>query len=149
SLFHPSPRFLVCDSLVSVSRLPSSMQRILLRRRHDAVTSATLDGSNIALDPSLRTLAHAIDARYSTIPESCFLSSGDAKARRWPDRVGLLTVCLLAFFLGTSRLTDEWYMTGPTSDAPRYLMNSTYMLDVLHDRPFSSVTTLLDYTRLY
>ena len=34
-------------------------------------------------------------------------------------------------------------------DMPRYLMNGVYVLDLVRDRPFSSLDTLIEYTELY
>jgi len=63
-------------------------------------------------------------------------------------RLGLAAVCLVAVILGSPGLTSESSVTLH-GDMPKYLMNGVYMLDVLHDRPFDSVNTFVDYTRLY
>jgi hypothetical protein len=61
---------------------------------------------------------------------------------------GLLLICLLALSLGAVGIRNEGYVSLQ-GDMPRYLANGVYLLDVIKDRPFGSLTDFLEYSRLY
>ena len=63
-------------------------------------------------------------------------------------RSGLLLVCALALVLGSLGLTNEASLS-PETDMPRYMMNGVYLWDLLHDRPFHSIASLVLYTQHY
>ena len=56
--------------------------------------------------------------------------------------------CLLAVLLAGSGFGDEGRI-GAGGDAPRYLMNSVYFMDLLRDRPFGGPDEFIEYTRYY
>jgi hypothetical protein len=56
--------------------------------------------------------------------------------------------CLLAVLFAGSGLGDEG-RAAAGGDAPRYLMNGVYFMDLLHDRPFGSPDEFIEYTRYY
>ena len=76
------------------------------------------------------------------------VTRADAPARSRADRFALIGVCLLALGVGSIGITNDGQVLGH-GDMPRYLMNGVYMLDVLADRPFSSIDALVEYTMLY
>ena len=61
---------------------------------------------------------------------------------------GLALIILFAIGLGSLGIRQEGYVSLQ-GDMPRYLTNGAYLLDVLKDRPFGSVSEFLDYSRLY
>jgi hypothetical protein len=63
-------------------------------------------------------------------------------------RLGFALAVAFALAFGAPGLTDEASVTL-WGDMPKYLMNGVYMLDVLGDRPFDSIDTFMEYTRLY
>jgi hypothetical protein len=63
-------------------------------------------------------------------------------------RVGLAVVCLAALIISGAHIRDEGYVSLQ-GDMPRYLMNGVFLTDLLKDRPFASVDTLIEYTYLY
>jgi hypothetical protein len=63
-------------------------------------------------------------------------------------RTGLVGVLLLAWVLGVIGITNEGYVSLH-GDMGKHLMNGAYALDVATDRPFSSLDTFLEYSRLY
>jgi hypothetical protein len=62
--------------------------------------------------------------------------------------VVLLGACLLALLFAGSGLGDEGRV-GAGGDAPRYLMNGVYFMDLLRDRPFAGLDEFIEYTRYY
>ena len=63
-------------------------------------------------------------------------------------RTGLVAVCLLALYVGGFQITNESYVSLQ-GDMPRHMMNGVFVADLLKDRPFSSVDSILEYTNLY
>ena len=70
-----------------------------------------------------------------------------------PDRVARgwlapLACALAAAAAASIGLGDERYVSTH-GDMARYLMNGTFLFDLLRDRPFDSLQTVVDYARLY
>jgi hypothetical protein len=65
--------------------------------------------------------------------------------RRWAVIASLV---ILALSLGARGIGDEGYVSMH-GDAPRFLMNGAFLADLMHDRPFGSVESFLEYSRLY
>ena len=59
-----------------------------------------------------------------------------------------LSACLLAVLFAGSGFGDEGRV-GAGGDAPRYLMNGVYFMDLLRDRPFAGPGEFIEYTRYY
>jgi hypothetical protein len=89
-------------------------------------------------------------AQSATASKSGARIDGDAMARiraALPTIVFLIA-CILAVLFAGSGFGDEG-RTGAGTDAPRYLMNGVYFMDVLRDRPFASPNEFVEYTRYY
>jgi hypothetical protein len=67
---------------------------------------------------------------------------------RWSALAGVLAASALAIGIGVIGITDEAYVSLQ-GDMPRYLMNGVYFHDLAVDRPFGSVSQLIEYTQLY
>jgi dolichyl-phosphate-mannose-protein mannosyltransferase len=67
---------------------------------------------------------------------------------KWSTLVGLLGASLIAVAFGATGIGDEAYVSLQ-GDMPRYLMNGVYFHDLAIDRPFGSVSELVEYTQLY
>jgi Dolichyl-phosphate-mannose-protein mannosyltransferase len=67
---------------------------------------------------------------------------------RWSTLAGLLAASMLAVTIGATGITDEAYVSLQ-GDMPRYLMNGAYFHDLAIDRPFGSVSELVEYTQHY
>jgi Dolichyl-phosphate-mannose-protein mannosyltransferase len=67
---------------------------------------------------------------------------------RWSGLAGVLAASALAISIGAVGITDEAYVSLQ-GDMPRYLMNGVYFHDLAVDRPFGSVSQLIEYTQLY
>lgn len=62
--------------------------------------------------------------------------------------IGLVAVCMLAVGMGAVGMTNEGYVSLH-GDMPRHLMNGVFVADLVRDRPFDSLDTLLEYARMY
>jgi hypothetical protein len=65
--------------------------------------------------------------------------------RRWLPALGCVLVAVATASVG---LGDEGYVST-FGDMPRYLMNGAFIFDLLRDRPFGSIDSVIEYARFY
>lgn len=86
----------------------------------------------------------------SSVPAPTPLLSSPPRAvgQSGASRAGLVATCALALAIGSVGITDEAYVSAG-GDMARYLMNGVYLRDLAADRPLTSWSEFVEYTRLY
>lgn len=67
------------------------------------------------------------------------------RSRRWLPALGCVLVAAAA---ASVELGNEGYVST-FGDMPRYLMNGAFIFDLVRDRPFDSIDSVIEYARFY